>query len=328
MIGPFHGPAEANTGGAVAVSDTAMPLGFIPPMLPSLAERAPEGTEWLHEIKYDGYRTQVVIEAKAGRAFTRNGYDWSDRYQPIIAAARALKCRSATLDGEVAVQAPGGVTDFSALRRSIKGAPERLILFAFDLLQLNGLDLRGQPLIDRRRRLEDLIGAADPASRLHFSPHHVGDGPLMFKAADEAGLEGIVSKRADGRYASGRTKTWFKVKSFTVADYAVLGVERSATGIPVALLATLGDRAYVGDAMITLTEKERAGFWVAVERLGTPKARLGGLTKRKATWLKAGLVARVRHLKGEEKLRHATLQTLNPEEPLPGSSTTRHSEDE
>ena len=146
-------------GGAVAVSDPAMPLGFIPPMLPSLAERAPEGTEWLHEIKYDGYRTQLLIEAKAARAFTRNGHDWSDRYQPIAAAARALKCRSAILDGEVAVQAPGGVTDFSALRRSIKGAPERLILFAFDLLQLNGQDLRDQPLIDRRRRLEDLIGA-------------------------------------------------------------------------------------------------------------------------------------------------------------------------
>ena len=161
-----------------------MPLGFIPPMLPSLADRAPEGTEWLHEIKYDGYRTQLLIEAKAARAFTRNGHDWSDRYQPVVAAARALKCRSAILDGEVAVQAPGGVTDFSALRRSIKGAPERLILFAFDLLQLDGQDLRGQPLIDRRRRLEDLIGAADPASRLHFSPHHVGDGPLMFRRCE------------------------------------------------------------------------------------------------------------------------------------------------
>ena len=140
----------------------------------------------------------------------------------------------------------------------------------------------------------------------------------MFKAADEAGLEGIVSKRADSRYASGRTKVWFKVKSFTVADYAVLGVEQSPTGIPVALLATLGDRAYVGDAMITLTDKERAGFWAAVERLGTPKARLGGLTKRKALWIKAGLIARVRHLKGEDKLRHAMLQTLDIRDPLLG----------
>ena len=305
-------------GGAVLVSEPAMPLSFIPPMLPSLAERAPEGAEWLHEIKYDGYRTQVVIEAKTVRAFTRNGHDWSERYQPIIASARALKCRSAILDGEMAAQAPGGVTDFGTLRRSIKGAPERLILFAFDLIHLNGQDLRGQPLIDRRRRLQDLIGAADPPSRLHFSPHHVGNGSLIFKAADEAGLEGIVSKRVDGRYASGRTKTWCKVKSFTVADYAVLGVEQSPTGIPVALLATLGDRAYVGDAMITLTDRERAAFWAAVERLGTPKARLGGLTKRKALWIKSGLIARVRHLKGEEKLRHATLQTLDVREPLPG----------
>ena len=152
----------------------------------------------------------------------------------------------------------------------------------------------------------------------------------MFKAADAAGLEGIVSKRADSRYISGRAKSWFKTKSFTMADYAVLGVERSDTGLPIALLATLSDTTYVGNAMVTLTAKERDKFWKAVERLGTPQARLAGLTKRKgATWIKAGMVARVRHLRGEDKLRHASLQTIDPADPLPGEvDVSRHGKGE
>ena len=138
----------------------------------------------------------------------------------------------------------------------------------------------------------------------------------LFKVADEAGCEGIVSKRANSRYVSGRAKTWFKIKSFMTADYAVLGVERSKTGIPIALLATLGDKTYVGDAMIALAAEERAEFWAAVGRLGTPQSRLAGLGKRKgATWIKGGLVDRVRNLRGEAMLRHATLQTLDVQEP-------------
>ena len=306
-------------------------LGFIPPMLPTLVEQPPEGDGWVHEIKFDGYRTQVVIEAKDARAFTRNGFDWTGKYGTILDAARALKCRSAIIDGEVAVQAQSGVTDFRALRRSItSSSPRQLILFAFDLLHLDGRDLRSEPLLDRRRRLEDLIGAMDPASRLHFSSHHVGDGPAMFQAADQAGLEGIVSKRADSRYISGRAKAWFKTKSFTVADYSVLGVERSDTGMPIALLATLGDKAYVGNAMVTLTAKELDTLWKAVERLGTPQGRLTGQTKREgATWLKSGMVARVRHLRGEDRLRLASLQTIDPADPLPDEvDVSRHGKGE
>ena len=167
------------------------------------------------------------------------------------------------------------------------------------------------------------------ASRIHFSPEHVGQGRAFFRAADKHGLEGIVSKRADSAYAGSRTKAWLKIKSFAVGDFAVLGVEKSATGLPVALLATLGqDPSYVGDAVVTLKAKDRDTFWSSVEKLGTPRSRLGGLTKRKAAWIKEGLVARVRHLKGEDKLRHATIQSVGPkgeapEEHEPG----RHPED-
>ena len=239
------------------------PAGFIEPMLPTLVDTAPDGDAWVHEIKYDGHRTQLAIAGQDSRAYTRNGYDWTDRYGIVVATARALQCRSAVIDGEMCVQDADGVTDFKVLKSAIKRSPERLMLFAFDILSLDGRDLRTEPLLDRRRRLQDLIGI-DPKSRVQFSPEQAGQGPAFFTAADQHGLEGIVSKRADSRYISGRAKTWLKVKSFTVGDYAVLGVERSSTGIPVALLATLGrDPTYVGNAMVTLPAKERKAFWSA-----------------------------------------------------------------
>ena len=286
-------------------------------MLPTLVDEAPDGDAWVHEIKYDGYRTQLVLAGQDSRAYTRNGYDWTDKYGIVVAAAKALKCRSAVIDGEMCVQSKAGVTDFKALRSAIGRSPEHLMLFAFDILSLDGQDLRGEPLLDRRRRLQDLIGT-NPTSRMQFSAEQAGHGPAFFAAADQHGLEGIVSKRADSRYVSGRAKTWLKVKSFTVGDYSVLGVERSLTGVPVALLATLGrDPTYVGNAMVTLPAAERKAFWSSVETLGTPQARLSGFSRnKKATWIREGLVARVRHLRGEDKLRHATLQSLDVEKPL------------
>ena len=306
-----------------------MPAGFVEPMLPTLVEEAPDGDGWVHEIKYDGYRTQLALNGKATRAFTRNGFDWTATYAPVLASARALRCRSAILDGEMCVQGTDGVTSFRALRSAIKGGPGQLVLFAFDLLMLDGIDLRDAPLTDRKNRLRDLIGV-DVVTRIAFSAEHVGQGPAFFKAADQHGLEGIVSKQADGRYASGRTKAWLKVKSFTVGDFAVLGVERSATGIPVALLATLGrDPAYVGNATVKLPTKERETFWRSVEAMGTPRARLAGLAKnRKATWIREGLVARVRHLRGEEKLRHATMQSLDVSKPVVDDVGERHPDGE
>ncbi len=281
-------------------------------MLPSLVDQPPDGDAWLHEIKYDGYRTQLVIDAGRVRAFTRNGYDWSDRYLPIVDAARSLRCRSAIIDGELCVQGPDGVTDYAALLRAIGSAPERLVLFAFDLLLLDGRDLRAEPLVDRRGRLEELIGPPGSSLKIEFSPHHIGDGQALFRAADAAGLEGIVSKRATSRYVSGRSDTWRKTKCFTVDEFEVLGVDRSSAGIPIALLGRVGSEVYAGDAMIALRADERDEFWAAIERMGTPRARLAGMAKRKtAKWVKAGLRAQVRHLRGGDKLlRHATLQGL------------------
>jgi DNA ligase D-like protein (predicted ligase) len=278
-------------------------------MLLTLVEAPPEGEEWIHEIKYDGYRTVLALNRDDSRAFTRNGHDWTAKYRPIVDEAAALPCRTAILDAEMVVQGKGGVTDFRALRSAIRSHPERLVLYAFDLLMLDGLDLRRRPLLERRQRLQDLLGN-DPDGRIHFSGEMRGKGRAFFQAADKAGLEGTVSKRIDSRYVSGvRSENWLKTKTFAVNDFEVVGVETSRTGIPVALLAR-GD-SYVGNAMISLGRHERAAFWTKVGALEAPKARLAALARNKnAQWVRPGLLVTVRHLRGEEKLRHASVQSL------------------
>ena len=120
--------------------------GYVEPMLPTLIESPPEGDDWVHEIKYDGYRTIVAVDGVDTRAFTRNGHDWSAKYNMIVHQAAGLRCDTAILDGEMIVQNQDGVSDFGALRSAITAAPQRLILYAFDLMMLNGKDLLGLAL--------------------------------------------------------------------------------------------------------------------------------------------------------------------------------------
>jgi DNA ligase D-like protein (predicted ligase) len=284
---------------------------FLEPMLPTLVDTPPDGDDWIHEIKYDGYRTVVAVDGADSRAYTRSGLDWSDRYAPLVHAAAGLRCDTAILDGEMVVEDARGISDFGALRRAIRSDPERLVLVVFDLVMLDGTDLRREPLLDRRRRLEDLL-AGEGEGRLRFSGDLVGRGPAVLAAADAMGLEGIVSKRADSSYQSGRTRAWLKTKTFEVGDYDILGIETSPTGRPVALLATSGPAArYVGNAVIPMPERDKARFWARIEAMGTPRARLSALHRRKARWLKPGLTAKVRHMRGEEALRHATVLALD-----------------
>ena len=133
--------------------------------------------------------------------------DWSDRYGPVVEACRKLRCRSALIDGEIIVQDNNGISDFAALRKAIDREPDRLVMFAFDLLFLDGADLRREPLWHRREELRQLI-RPDPRSALHFNDHYEGDGVVLFKQACVLGLEGIVSKRALSPYKSGPSKFW------------------------------------------------------------------------------------------------------------------------
>jgi bifunctional non-homologous end joining protein LigD len=195
------------------------------PQLADTADAPPKEAGWLHEIKYDGYRTLVFFEGGKARLVTRNGHDWTARYQALAKAFARLPCKSAILDGEVVVQDPRGVTSLDLLERALSdGDSHAMTYFAFDLCYLDGFDLCAARLVDRRQALEGLIAPLiDERSPIQFSDHIDSDGAALFAQASRMGLEGIVSKRADARYVQARSSSWVKVKRVEVATFVVIG---------------------------------------------------------------------------------------------------------
>src|SRR5262245_24276619 len=139
-----------------------MSLEFIKPHLATSVDQPPARAGWIHEVKHDGYRTLLITERRKARAYTRNGFDWTDRYAGIAKAASNLECRSAIIDGEVIVQNEHGVSDFDTLKSAIRWRPQSLIFCVFDLLHLNGKDVRQERLLDRRAKLKELIPTEHP----------------------------------------------------------------------------------------------------------------------------------------------------------------------
>jgi bifunctional non-homologous end joining protein LigD len=287
-------------------------LRFIEPQLASSVEEPPEGKHWIHEIKHDGYRSQLVIEEGKSRIYSRNGYDWSDRYPGVVRAASGLRCRSAIIDGEAIVQDGNGASDFDALPAAIQSGSNSVILCAFDLLHLNGADLRQQILLDRRAELSNLLGG-DPTSRIQFSEEFAGSGAAFFKACADNHLEGIVSKMIIAPYRSGRTKTWLKTKCFTEANFIVIGTDRDRkTGALRALLAHADSDGllYAGAAFIALGGSERDKFLAEVDRLTTSWAAFKSSRLTNVKWCQPKLRVRVKHVAGSKHLRHATIRGL------------------
>ena len=184
--------------------------GFIKPCLPTKVFRPPSGSLWVHEIKHDGYRLMVRRDGSRVRCFTRNGNDWADRFPSIVHAAAHLEAQSFLIDGEVVIISIDGMSDFYALRSRRRG-PEAA-LYAFDLLEHNGADLRDLPLIERKQRLAQLL-VRTKRQVIRFTEHLTGDGPNVFDHACRMGLEGIVSKRIDAPYWSGPSRAWLKSKN-------------------------------------------------------------------------------------------------------------------
>jgi bifunctional non-homologous end joining protein LigD len=183
--------------------------GFIEPCLPSAAERPPSGPDWVHEIKHDGYRLMARRDSVGIRLLTRNGHDWADRYPAIVEAVNALKARSCLIDGEAVVCDDNGLAVFERLRYQRGG--RTVFLYAFDLLELDGTDLRREPFETRKATLASLLRASLPGLRLNEHLTHPGD--VVFRHACKMGLEGIVSKRLGSRYRSGRSPDWLKFKN-------------------------------------------------------------------------------------------------------------------
>jgi len=179
------------------------------PCLPTSAPIPPSGPEWLHEIKHDGFRMLARRDSERVRLVSRRGVDWGDRFPLVVAAVEALGARSCTIDGEVIVCDGNGLADFELLRYRRRDDPVTLV--AFDLIEIDGLDLRSEPIEERKAELARLLLSCRTALVIN----HVYDAPGLdvFQHACKLGCEGIVSKRRGSRYAAGRTQHWLKVKN-------------------------------------------------------------------------------------------------------------------
>jgi bifunctional non-homologous end joining protein LigD len=180
--------------------------GFIEPALATPIDKVPKGERWIHEIKFDGYRVQLHLAHEAVTVYTRRGNDWTKRFKKIADDAFLINAASAIIDGEIVVPATDGTTDFSVLQNELKGKSKSLVMVAFDLLYLNGYDLRKLPLVERKSLLKKLIAQ----TAIQLSETFEVDGPEMYKHACSVGLEGVVSKIRDSRYPAGRGNDWVK----------------------------------------------------------------------------------------------------------------------
>jgi bifunctional non-homologous end joining protein LigD len=198
--------------------------GIVEPALASSIDKVPGGERRIHEIKFDGYRVQVHLVNEAVKVFTRRGNDWTKRFKKVADEAWPIGAGSAIIDGEIVVPAADGTTDFSVLQNELKGKSTKIVMVAFDLLYLNGYDLRKLPLIERKAHLKKLVAKTD----IQFSESFEIDGSEMFTHACSVGLEGVVSKVRDSRYASGRGNDWVKKtcaqrETLTIAGFALDG---------------------------------------------------------------------------------------------------------
>ena len=263
----------------IPAAESAHPPTWIKPQLTRLVEEAPTGKEWLHEIKYDGYRMHARIDGDKNQLLTRTGLDWSHRYKRTIEALRSLKVNSAYLDGELCALNADGVPVFSRLQAAMdEGRTDQLVFFAFDLLYLNGNTTAQLPLIERKERLKRLF--KKEIQGLRYNEHVAGDGPRFREHACKLGLEGVISKRADRPYAPGDRGIWLKSKCLNREEFVVVGwtdPEGSREHIGALLLgyyAEDGRLHYAGRAGTGMNDRELKRLSEVLAPLQVPKMPL------------------------------------------------------
>ena len=247
-------PPETKIRGA---KKAAMP-DFVPPQLATLKPHAPEGAGWVHEIKFDGYRLQARLDGGKVALLTRGGLDWTDRFgKAVPKALAALPASQALIDGELVVEASGGASDFSALQADLSaGRTDRFAFYAFDLLHLDGQDLTGATLVERKAVLARLLNKAAP--ELRYSEHFEENGEMVLRHACRLSLEGVVSKRANGKYRSGRGRDWIKSKCGHRQELVIGGYVPSSTSARAIGSLVLGFHDKAGDTS-TLRHAGRVG---------------------------------------------------------------------
>jgi len=293
---------------------------FVEPELATLDTEVPRGEGWLHELKYDGYRIEARKAGGDVTLFSRSGLDWTVRFPTIAKAMDTLPCESALIDGEAAFVLPSGVTDFKSLQAHIDSAHPAIRYFAFDLLSLDGKDLRKEPLAKRKEWLRKLMSAQGVSDYLVYSDHVVGSGPELFAKASAAKLEGIMSKRADAPYRSARGKDWLKIKCTQAQEFVIGGYSKSdVRGKPFSslLLGTFDDgkliyAGKVGTGFNAGDFSNLAKRFAPLVRKTAPFATVPATERKGAVWLTPELVCAVHYTEWtrDGRLRHPSFQGL------------------
>ncbi|NNM72621.1 DNA ligase D [Enterovirga aerilata] len=294
------------------------------PCLATLVDQVPRGPNWIHEIKWDGYRLLAFKSGKTVRMLTRRGHDWTARFPNIAEAVSALPVETAILDGEAVIVDENGVSDFSALQNALSDEHGRVaknaVFYAFDLLYLDGHDLRTLPLEERKARLGALVPPAKDGF-LRLSEHIEADGAAMVRSACQLGLEGVISKRRDRPYRSGRGEDWLKTKcterqEFVVAGYVPSTVSARAVGSLVLGYYEGGELKHAGKTGTGFTAESAREIYRKLEplkRASSPfPAKLAAVERRGVVWVEPKLVAEVefRGWTADRHLRHASFKGL------------------
>ena len=313
---------ESNKGGKKGGRTTRKvtpPPGFELPQLATLADHVPTGSGWIHELKYDGYRLLLSVGGGGALAFTRNGKDWSEQFAPLVEAAAALPA-GCLLDGEAVALDANGKPNFQLMQATVKRghgkAGPTIAYYAFDLLVDRGEDIRGLPLLERKKRLAALLTSARPP--IIYGDHVEGKGEKLFDAVCKDGGEGIISKRADATYAGKRTRDWLKIKCIARQEFVIVGWQASdkRRGFRSLHLAVTekGKLRYVGKvgtgfdtATIESLSERMAPLALDEPALDVPKT-----ARRGSTWIKPVLVAEVAYTEftGDGVLRHPSFLGL------------------
>lgn len=304
--------------GSLASARKGKTTAFRPMQLATLVDKVPNGEGWLFEMKYDGYRCLAAVHGDSVRLYTRSGLDWTEQFGALVAPFQALKVRSALIDGEICAFDEKGRTDFSTLKRSLTQGG-RLEFFAFDLIEVDGKDLAGQPLTERKARLEQLLQKSAKNGPIQYSSHVIGHGQEVLDALCRDRHEGVIAKRADAPYRGDRTTNWLKIKCLKRQEFVIGGWSPSSKrrGFASLLVGTWenGKLLYRGRVGTGFSQDMLAELDQKLRRLAhkaNPFANVPEERARSAHWVKPSLVAEVTYteLTSDDIMRHPSFVGL------------------